>query len=181
MTEMTVAVWRGSYWSCQTSHSPSSVPLPASSAVLSPSLCAFHAAPRLSAAECHPHPLPVCFIKPVRDEVKAWRQLFCPVSSFNSGCAPQAAGWSSLFYGAFDISASDTIAPLVTLTQGLRKEGSQLHVAPCVFSPQQRRQNYTQNPLASVKKEELVFNRRPFHLFLLIYVLVTLIRAGILF
>lgn len=43
----------------------------ASSAVLSPSLCAFHAAPSLSAAECHPRPLPVRFIKPVGDEVKA--------------------------------------------------------------------------------------------------------------
>lgn len=67
---------------------------------------------------------------------------FAQLGSFNSGCAPQAAGWSSLFYRVFDISASDTIAPsglVAALTQGLRKEGSQLHVAPCVFSPQQRR------------------------------------------
>lgn len=62
-------------------HSPSSVPL-ASSAVLSlslslsiPSLCfplcvRFTLPPCLSASEC-PGLLPVCFIKPVRDEVKS--------------------------------------------------------------------------------------------------------------
>lgn len=51
--------------------------------------------PCQSASEC-PCPLPVCFIKPVRDEVKSWRQHSRLVSIFSSRCTPQAAGWSTV-------------------------------------------------------------------------------------
>lgn len=76
----------------------------ASSAVLSPSLCAFHAAPSLSAAECHPRPLPVRFIKPVGDEVKAWRQLFSPASLFQTRDLVHRLQDGATLYGASDIS-----------------------------------------------------------------------------
>lgn len=76
-------------------HSPCSVPL-ASSAVLSLSLCALHAATLPVSQWMSPRPLPVCFIKPVRDEVKSWRQLFRLVSIFSSRSTPQAAGWSTV-------------------------------------------------------------------------------------
>lgn len=76
-------------------HSPCSVP-PASSAVLSLSLCALHAATLPVSQWMSPRPLPVCFIKPVRDEVKSWRQLFRLVSIFSSHSTPQAAGWSTV-------------------------------------------------------------------------------------
>lgn len=77
----------------------------ASSAVLSPPLCAFHAAPSLSAAECHPRPLPVCFIKPVLDEAKAWRQLFRLRPSFKPGIWSRSCRMALTLYGASDISA----------------------------------------------------------------------------
>lgn len=76
----------------------------ASSAVLSPSLCAFHAAPSLSAAECHPRPLPVRFIKPVGDEMKAWRQLFSPASLFQTRDLVHRLQDGATLYGASDIS-----------------------------------------------------------------------------
>lgn len=98
----------------------------ASSAVLSPSLCAFHAAPSLSAAECHPRPLPVRFIKPVGDEVKAWRQLFSPASLFQTRDLVHRLQDGATLYGASDISGclphSSSSGPCnYTPTWGLRK------------------------------------------------------------
>lgn len=73
----------GSYWSCQNLHNPSPVPL-ASSAVLC--LCASRGHPcpvsQWMPPLSPPRPLPVCFIKPVGDEVKSWRQHSRLVSVF---------------------------------------------------------------------------------------------------
>lgn len=99
-----------------------------------------------SATECHPHPLPVSFIKPVRDEVKPWRQLFSLVSFFSCGWTPQAAGWSTIrcslmtevFYWSIDGSASNTKAPLGLLTT-LERGGSQSKSGLYKIPHQQRR------------------------------------------
>lgn len=59
--------------------------------------------PCLSPGEC-PCPLPVYFIKPVRDEVKSWHQHSRLVSIFRSHFTPQASGgmdgvtWSLMKY-----------------------------------------------------------------------------------
>lgn len=114
-----------------------------------------------SATECHPRPLPVSFIKPVRDEVKPWRQLFSLVSFFSCGWTPQAAGWSTarcslmteVSYWSIDSSASNTKAPLGLLTT-LEREGSWIQVWSLKNSPSAVKKNYTSN--AAILKQQHV-------------------------
>lgn len=70
-----------------------------------PSLCASCGHPCLSASEC-PCPLPVCFIKPVRDEVKSWRQHSRLVSISSFLCTPRASAWS---WGSFTLMMSESL------------------------------------------------------------------------
>lgn len=101
-----MAQTHSSCWSCPTTTAPLQSLLLHQQSSLSlslsiPSLCfplcvRFTLPPCLSASEC-PGLLPVCFIKPVRDEVKSWHQLPAPGWHFLSVRSLwQAAGRSTV-------------------------------------------------------------------------------------